>query len=907
MPSRWAQPITMPSRRFGGDAVDLDSFLLHVVDAGLAGCILVIPWFLGGRHAAGQLVLVALAATVATAWACRQWLRSEASWRPTWGSLLLLAGAVLLILQLTPLPRSLLQTIAPHTLDLLPLWNPQAPLGTHLGTWNRISLTPTETRAAMMLFFSYGILFLVTVQRIERIDDVERLLRWCALSALAAAVYGLVQGFVGNGKYFWFHEAPFISTSGPIKGSFTNRNHFCHYLALGVGPLVWWLYTALHQPRRKRHERFAGSSPSQGSDPSHAYLRIAAVGIVLFAGLLSLSRGGNSVLFLAATVSTVVACRAAAVRGPFIAGLAIVGILIAVALSLFGYERVTGRLSDLSSGSLERLDDQQGRRTIWKTVVRAVPDFAMVGSGAGSHREVHSMYLESRRGPHEYSHAENGPLQVALETGGAGTALLLCGIVMCGFWCAAGLRGSCSTRLTVALGAITASLIVSLLHSLVDFVWYVPACTAVVAVLAGCACRAWQLVREANGHACPTRPISRQWAAAVTLSVFLVGSAMIHNRIGPAIAQIHWDRYIIALDAAGATDEADVSAIVDGPSRSPADLIVVTERRMATLHEVARWQPDHARARLALAQHHLRLFDLQQATAPNPMSLPNVRDAAIQSQSHFPTRQARDEWMRRAFGDHCAHLDAALGHARAALALCPLQGKAYLYLAELFFLDGASGAVKEAYIDQALRVRPFDAQVLYAAANEAWREGQPEQWLNYAQRAFRADRMFQNRLIDDLIGHTASPGIGAMTEFIVAEFQPDLGALRHLLDTCKKHAPTAQLLGLRKHCARVAADVATTASGETAFRHWLFARQLHREMGDNNAALQCARAAYQSLPGNYSARSLLAVSLVEAGMCVEAQQHIQWCLRRRPDDKAMEQWYRRALAKRLDSQASQTR
>ena len=56
------------------------------------------------------------------------------------------------------------------------------------------------------------------------------------------AVFGLVQYFFGNGKFFWFFEPPFANTKDYVTGSFTNRNHFAQFIALGIGPMVWWLY-----------------------------------------------------------------------------------------------------------------------------------------------------------------------------------------------------------------------------------------------------------------------------------------------------------------------------------------------------------------------------------------------------------------------------------------------------------------------------------------------------------------------------------------------------------------------------------------------------------------------------------------------------------------------------------------
>lgn len=878
----------------------LDALLLSVVDAALAGCILLVPFVLGGRHAVGQLVLVSLAVAAAAAWTTRQCLRREALWRPTRATALLVAGVILLLAQLTPLPQSVLGRIAPHTLELLRLWSPDAEPAARLGSWSQISLTPADTRAALVLFLSYGLLFVVTAQRIGGVEDVERLLRWCGLSAVVMAGFALAQCFAGNGRFFWFYQSPFTDTLRVAKGSFTNRNHFAHFLALGIGPLIWWLYDTHRRGHPTRSGRFEVSSREHQRRELHGYLLMAAVGLVLFAGLLSLSRGGNSVLFLAATFAAVVSCRAASVRGRLIAGLAAVGLLIGVSLAVFGYDRVSDRLGDLSSGSVERLDENAARRTIWGAVVRAIPDFALLGSGVGSHREVYRMYLDAKSDPSEYTHAESGPLQVTLETGVAGAAMVLGGIGFCAFWCVAGMRRAPSARLLVCLGAITAALAANVLHSLVDFVWYVPGCMAVVAVLAGCACRGWQLAVETSDTRRRPRSLPRAWAVAGALVVLVVGAAMIQSRVGPAVAQVHWERYLRSLDASEAPGAIGTNLAASGEPTVDAAALEKEEKRIATLEQVVRWQPDHARAQLSLAQSHLRVFDLLQVTATNPMSLPNIRDAAIQSQSHFPTRQARDEWMHRAFGEHCRHLHLALWHSRRALALCPLQGTGYLYLAELAFLDGAGDSCKKACIQQALRVRPHDAYVLYTAANEAWMAGDPARWLDYARQAFQGDVAFKRRLIDDLIGHTAPEGIEPMAEFIIKEFQPDLTGLSFLLAACKPRATPEQLLPLRRYYAQAAASEARAARGEQAARQWLLASRLYVEMRDGQRALECARGAQASLPSAFETRRALALRLVDQGLLAEAESHLRWCLQQKPDDAALRKSYQQTLAKRFD-------
>jgi hypothetical protein len=102
-------------------------------------------------------------------------------------------------------------------------------------------------------------------------------------------------------------------------------------------------------------------------------------------------------MILATAVCAVVCYRAGSLRGRFLLGLGAVAVLIGVSLTIVGYERTTGRMDDLASGSLETLDQGGRRRTIWTAVAKATSDYALVGSGGGTHRYVYPMYLEPSR------------------------------------------------------------------------------------------------------------------------------------------------------------------------------------------------------------------------------------------------------------------------------------------------------------------------------------------------------------------------------------------------------------------------------------------------------------------------------------------------------------------------------
>ncbi len=321
------------------------------------------------------------------------------------------------------------------------------------GPWPYVSFAPAETYTGLVLFLDFILLFFVAVQRIGRIEDVERLLRWCALSTVCMALFGIVQLLASNDKFFWFYQHPFALTSDAAKGSFTNRNHFAHFLALGIGPLLWWLQDASRRVRTHADAAVRSPAGNGQGDERKTYLLGLAVGIVLFAGLLSLSRGGTVALFLAAAVCTAVCYWASSISGRVVAALSVVGLLIGVSLAIFGFDRVSNRLEDLSSGSLERLDQAAGRRTIWATAAKAIPDHFLLGTGVGSFVEVFPVYSDTILGEDlECTHAENCYLQLAVETGVPGLALALGGVVLCASWCAGGVRPSNARRVSVRRG-----------------------------------------------------------------------------------------------------------------------------------------------------------------------------------------------------------------------------------------------------------------------------------------------------------------------------------------------------------------------------------------------------------------------------------------------------------------------
>lgn len=871
-----------------GETDRLARLLVQIVDLGLAGCIFVVPMLLGGRHALGRLVLVGLAVAVALAWCVRQCLRAEGVWRRSPAAWLLLGGAIVLAAQLAPLPSPVMDRLAPHTSEILPLWSQRGDSPARLGVWSQVSLTPAATRAALVTFAAYSLLFLVTVQRIEGLKDVERLLRWCALSALVMAAFGTVQFLFGNGKFFWVYEHPFADTHRYATGAFANHNHFAHFLALGIGPMIWWVYRGFRDGRRSRSHEFGPSASRSQEGPLGTGFRVLGLAVVLFAVLLSLSRGGSLAALVAAAVCLAVCYRASAIGPKLALSLGAVALLIGASLTIFGHEGVERRLGTLAAGSLDAVDKAHARRTIWSTVAKAIPDYPVLGAGVGSHREVYPMYLESTDSWKYFSHAECGYLQVALESGIAGFALLVTGIGLCGFWCISGLAAASSHRMLVGVGAVSAGLAASAAHSLVDFVWYIPGCMVITAILAACACRLEQLAKEKSGAGARRVALPRPLGLVLVAGLVGVGAWMLGDSVGSVPAEFHWDRFLLLN-----RDSEDPLVFGMDQLESPASdeeyaaSLAAKEKEVAELERMVRWQPDHARAHLRLAKAYVRLFHQKQERSANVMAVSQIRDAVLNSRSEsvplerrLDSREKLEQWMSAAIGDHYRDLDSALAHTRRALAQCPLLGEGYLLLGELCFLDGGREPAKSAYVAQALEVRPFDGTVLLHAGSEAVLGGDVDRGMAFWRDAFRRGRVYQEQIIDWLVGRVQPSDLQQEISFFLETFEPDLEGLRLLEQRYRRIAAPEQLAPLRQAYVEAVVAKGDGCDGPEGADLWLEAMLLYQQLGDPARRLQCGRNALECDPNAFRVHESLAHCLADLGQLGEAKQHLEWCLRR---------------------------
>ena len=859
------------------DYSKLNHWLLRATDVGLLAVIFIAPLFMGGRHPVGALVYVALVSLTAICWFARQCLSPRESYHFSWADCWLAAGFLLLVFQLVSLPETWLEHVSPGASELL-----------QPGSWSHLSLTPEATRGSLVLFLAHAMLFIVVVQRCKEISDVERLLRLVALAACAMAVLGLAQFLFGNGKFVWVYSHPSRDTWKAAKGAFSNENHFAHFLALGIGPLIWMLVGTQSDAsdRRKGEMRLESLWHRYGG-----FLTSIAIGVVIFAGLLSFSRGGVIVMLFAMLVGCGIFAWQSLISMRSIATFSAIGAIAVVAISIHGYERLTGQLKTIS-GDLDQLDTQASRRTLWQANVAAFTHFPYFGTGGGSHRDVYKVYFDVDYDK-EYTHGESGYIQVLSEYGVAGVILLVTAVAAIGYWCIRSLRASSSVRCQCCLIAVVTGLLTSAVHSVWDFVWYIPSCISIATILAAMACRLHSIV------ACETmddavhpseflvgrlRPMPTPRWIWTLATVLLVATSfyVIRQQLGPALASGYWDRYI-----------AESHAINEHSEELPQKK-ATNDQLLRLLVKILERNPADGRAHLKMAVLCLQRFNMVQQSSPNPLPFTAIHDAIVAS--NFPSTKARDDWLAVAVGENLQRLNQARHHAQAAIRLSPLEGEGYLILAEVAFLsDQLDSAVqKRRLIEQALKVRPYHGAILAAAGTDAARVGDTDRAIAFWKQAFHKDKQQQLRLIEQLAPHTPA-------SFFLTQFEAKLGGLRALYAYYAREQRAAEEAEIGRSLAHELVEQAKIAEDQDAPPLWHEAYRVLKDLGDAKSSLICLERANQLSPGDYSIRRTLAFELAEQDHFDKAIAHFQWCLYRKPDDEYLKSQMSSAHRKKLES------
>ena len=796
---------------------------------------------MGGHGAWGFFVfqvsaLVAAGCTFAAAIASRERLRLHAA-DGVAASLLTLIG-----FQLVPLPAGVVATLSPYQSELLPAWTAGSPFG----EWSRLTLAPWQTARQLGLVASGLLLFVAIRHRLSRPGALPRLARFLGGLGIAVSGFALLQYFVGNGKYYWIYESPFLDTTNGVKGPFVNTNHFGGFAVLTLPAMLWLALTS--------HTETDASSPD-------LLRRIDLWRIIGFVGLvllllaipLSFSRAALLGLVVASGAWMLLHRSGRLPIGTLVGGLLSVCLIAVLGLTLLGDRletQVENNVQSLATTDLEKLDSGSSRRQIWEVTLQGAAKFPIFGAGLGAHP---SLYPHFWRGPtHDlaYSHVECGPLQMLLEIGGLGLLLIVAAVGVVG-WCGWRRLRAADPSERAVVAVFAAMLAAHLLHTMTDFVWHTPGCMVLVAAAAAA------LLANSRSVAAATRlhqvrPMAGLLAVAVVAAVALPGGVRQLN------AREHWVGYLASDGIASEMVEMRLDRIRRAATADPTSPLILAHDARMLSEMFAKVQKDADR-----------------------LELQTLRDAAING--GFGDAEAVAAWLRKdgVAGDAALLLTAARRQAQRSLRANPLDPELYVLLARTEFLESSGDAADGGVLfDQALVCGPDRPATHFELGRERMRQNRQEEAIAHWKTAFSLARGYQQ-----MIATLLAPLLPA--EDFIAIFEPDADALAV--------ARTPYLLfGARGGTKAFTAELAThwialaeESSAARAVGCYRKAFGYCEEIGDAERCELCARKAAEIAPFDFDCRKLLAQFLVGRQRYAEATEHLTWCAKQKPDNDAL--------------------
>ena len=468
--------------------------------------------------------------------------------------------AVVVTVQLVPLPPALLRIVSPATYRLyelsLPGW-PQTGNDIHrnehflfepskvrtteqelsgqlphqpsvFAMWRPLSIAPSMAARPLLKFAAYGSLFFFVALypfgfaggEAER--PLYRVLVMAILaSGLIVAIVGIVEFFTWNGKILWLFVpydwgAPQPSPLSRALGPFINFDHFGNYLAL-VLPLATG--GALF-----RDDLFSKRGPFRVFCAVTAFL-------VLCGLLLSASRGAWIATAIALMVLMLLSGRMPQTARPLVlAGpratvfrrVSVIALAVLVLSMLFIGQRARDQIDARLEDTFQSDVGIGGRRALTTGTLAMAMDYPVLGVGLGCWPELYSHYQAPPWLDMLFREAHDDYAQLLAETGIFGFGLVTWFFVVAGRLLYRALaEGSTVSPTLVALCAALAAIVV---HEFFDFSLQTPANALLFTVLLALAVR--MAVNSAAGgkaEAVTTPPNgSRRIGAACCSAIALV-------------------------------------------------------------------------------------------------------------------------------------------------------------------------------------------------------------------------------------------------------------------------------------------------------------------------------------------------------------------------------------------------
>ena len=374
------------------------------------------------------------------------------------------------------------------------------------GRWLSLSKNVGFTRAAVSVLVFMLISFLIAVNFFSNRMRLSGLANFLVIYGLAMALFGIVQYFSWNGRFFWLRPTEVTTPFGP----FANHNHFAGYMELLIPiPIALTITRAVRTELR-------------------VLFGFAAI-VMGIAAVMSLSRGGIISIAAAMLFLVVMSLRlprqrrkAATKTGfPTIASQTAVVVAIVAVISVgilwIGADPVINRVTQgqPTDAGAPKETFYSSRGWVWRDTFKMIRANPLLGVGLGAYETAFSIYTKSD-GSLRVPQAHNDYLQVVADCGIVGGAIALWFIALLFQAVSRGARSADPLYAGLALGG-GAGIFAMLVHSLFDFNLQLPSNALLFLLLSAVAVNIGTAVVTGKGST--TMPVKRNSLELETASV----------------------------------------------------------------------------------------------------------------------------------------------------------------------------------------------------------------------------------------------------------------------------------------------------------------------------------------------------------------------------------------------------
>ncbi|MGX9418424.1 O-antigen ligase family protein [Vibrio sp. WJH972] len=354
---------------------------------------------------------------------------------------------VWVLLQIIPIPSSLLAIISPNASEVYQLVG---------STSFTISLDRYATLSGLLKGVAYTLFAFNAVILVNSISRIKLVLYTIVISGTFQAFYGALEVLLHTDISWIFG----LEQGNRANGTFVYHNHFANYLmmslCIGTGLIISQLHQTPSGSWNVRLNRWTSAMMS-----TKMIVRLCLV-VMVIALVMTRSRMGNSAFFSVTVIGGIIAMifyknRPRALTVMIISLIAIDTLVVG---TVFGLSKVKDRLEATSAQA-------ETRDQVVEWSMDIIKDYPVTGTGMGSFYSTFPSYSHYNIGYYDFAH--NDYIQFIVEAGVPAT-LVLGSAVLWAIWLSlkAIRKRNSKTLKGTALGALMA-IVGMLIHITVDF------------------------------------------------------------------------------------------------------------------------------------------------------------------------------------------------------------------------------------------------------------------------------------------------------------------------------------------------------------------------------------------------------------------------------------------------------